>query len=346
MRRFVWLLLLLAGCESDDVVPLAPGPAGNPGPVPARILVVNTLDWTLSSVDPDTGEMTRHAADAGAWANRVTRLIDTDGILVTSSGDNEIRILGARDLALRATIDVGPGSSPWTAVPMSSWEGLSTSWFSSRLTRLDLTSASAGATLETGPGPEGVAVTDRRAYVACTNWLGDGSFGPGQLDVVDLSTGRVVTSVTVGRNPQDVLIDDAGRVHVLCTGTYGAGPNPEEGSVHVVDPVTLQVSMVVPLGSSPGRLSAGADDTVWVVGESGGLRRYDAVSGSVLADPVDAALLAPGLSAVDWDDATGTAWVTSFYDDTLLGVDGTTLAVIGSWQTGDGPVDVLVYRED
>jgi hypothetical protein len=111
-----------------------------------------------------------------------------------------------------------------------------------------------------------------------------------------------------------------------------------------VDPAALQVIGVVPLGSSPGRLAAGARDTIWVAGYYGGLRRYDAASLAVLPDPSDPALRADGLSAVAWDEAGGPAYVTSFDLDLLLAVDGVSLAVVGVWIVGHGPIDVRVLR--
>ncbi|HMB69338.1 MAG TPA: hypothetical protein VKU85_08495, partial [bacterium] len=92
------------------------------------------------------------------------------------------------------------------------------------------------------------------------------------------------------------------------------------------------------------RVARGEGDVMWVAGFYGGLRRYDASTLAVLADPTDPALLADGLAAVAWDPAAGVAWVASFDRDLLIRVDGTTLAVTGAWIVGDGPVDVVVVR--
>jgi DNA-binding beta-propeller fold protein YncE len=147
----------------------------------------------------------------------------------------------------------------------------------------------------------------------------------------------------VGHNPQDVLVDDAGRVHVLCTGTYGAPPDPE-GSVWVLDPATHGVVDSVDLRGSPGRFALDRSGTVWVAGFSGGLRRYDAATLQVLENPADPVLAADGLSAVDVDELGGIAYVTSFDADLLLAVDTASLAVRDVWIVGDGPVDVRVSR--
>jgi DNA-binding beta-propeller fold protein YncE len=344
MRRLALGLLVLAGCAENPGGIETPDDAGGTAPVPPRVLVVNTLSETLSTLDLTSREVTVRAADLGAWANRIMIMPGGSGLLVVSSGENRVTAHNGRDFAVRFGIDVEPGSSPWLAVPLSLGQGLMTNWRSSDLRRLDLFAGRAGPPLPLSPGPEGFAVSGRRAWVACTGWQADGQFGEGRLDVVDLDVWSVIARIPVGKNPQDVLVDRAGRIHVLCTGTYDGGPIPESGSVHVVDPEALAVIAVLPLGYSPGRLAAGAGDTVWVAGFSGGLRRYDAASLTLLADPVDPALRADGLSAVAWDEASGTAFVTSFDLDLLVAVDGVTLAVIGTWIVGDGPVDVRVFR--
>jgi DNA-binding beta-propeller fold protein YncE len=180
--------------------------------------------------------------------------------------------------------------------------------------------------------------------VACTNFRADQTYGEGRLDVVDLVRWRVIRSVPVGRNPQDVLVAPDGRVHVLCTGTYGTGPDPEEGSVHVVDAGSLTVVATVALGGSPGRIALDGSGTVWVAGYAGGVRRYDGGTLEVLPDPADPALGRSDFSAVDTDPVTGLVYVTNFAMNLLIEIDPVTLAIERFWSVGDGPVDVLVSR--
>jgi DNA-binding beta-propeller fold protein YncE len=344
MKRLALALLFAGGCVEDPGSPLAPEPPAGDAPAPPRVLVVNTLSETLSSLDLDTGELTVRAADVGAWANRITLLPDGDGLLVAASGDNRVTVHDGRDFAVRRGIDVEPGSNPWLARALSASAGLVTDWRSGDIRRLDLLAGLAGPPLATAPGPEGFAVSAGRAWIACTGWQSDGQFGEGRLDVVDLDAWTVEKSIPVGKNPQDVLVDELGRIHVLCTGTYGGGAIPEEGSVHLVDPALLQVVEVLPLGASPGRFAAGRDGVVWVAGFSGGLRRYDSATLALLEDPVEPALRSDGLSAVVPDDTAGIAYLTSFDLDLLIAVDEATLSVVDTWIVGDGPVDVQVLR--
>jgi DNA-binding beta-propeller fold protein YncE len=348
-RRARWLAALaivVAACAEDPVAPPAEDvtPPENLPPSPPRVLVVNSLSWTLSSLDPDTGTMTVQAATLGAVPNRVTAASGGRELLVTVSGDNEVTILAAHDLSRRGGIDVGRGSNPWLAVALPTGSAIVSNWLSSDVRRLDLAARAAGPALDTSPGPEGLAVLDGFAWIACTNYLEGGGYGEGRVDVVDLAQWRVVSSVPVGKNPQEVLVDAAGRVHVLCTGTYGTGPDDEPGSVWVVDPAARAVVDSAALGGSPGRFALDGDGVVWVCGEAGGVRRYRADDLSLLTDPVDRWLRSPGLTGIAVDPSESTVWITSFDADVLLAVDPSTVSVRDAWFVGDGPVDVLVVR--
>ncbi|MGH2571772.1 MAG: hypothetical protein ACRDGR_11125, partial [bacterium] len=298
----------------------------------------------LSSLDPTTGAMTVQAAALGAVPNRVTAASGGRELLVTASGDNEVTILAAHDLSRRGGVDLGPGSNPWLAVETHSSGAIVTNWVSSDVRRLDLVTREAGPALATTPGPEGFALHDGLAWIACTNWMEGSEYGAGQVDVVDLAQWSVVASITVGKNPQEVLVDAAGRIHVLCTGSYGTGPDDEAGSVWVVDPAARAVVDSAALGGSPGRFALDADGVVWVCGDAGGVRRYRADDLSLLPDPTDRWLRSSGLSGIAVDPSGPTVWITSFDADVLLAVDPSAVSARDAWFAGDGPVDVLVLR--
>jgi len=344
-RAALGVALLLAACAEDPVAPPSDGTPAEELPLPPpRVLVVNALSWTLSSLDPATGAMSVQAAVLGAEPERVRATPDRRELLVTASGDNEVEILAAHDLSRRGGIDLGPGSNPWLALAISGTEAIVTSWRSGDVRRLDLAARTAGPPLPTSPGPEGIAVHDGLAWIACTNWESDGTFGPGRVDVVDLDRWEVVASIPVGRNPQDVLVDDGGRVHVLCTGTYGSGPDDASGRVHVVDAAARTVVDSLALGGSPGSFALDDEGIVWIAGFAGGVRRYRAADLELLPDPPPGPLTSAGLTGLAVDAATSTVWIASFDADLLIAVDPVTVAVRDAWLVGDGPVDVLVVR--
>jgi DNA-binding beta-propeller fold protein YncE len=340
------LLLLAGGCLEEHALPTQPvqppPPTGTGGPVaPDRILVVNTLSETLSSLDPSTGTMTEQAATAGAWVNRITA--DESGrlLFLTNSGENGITVLDAVSLRPVSSIDVGAGRNPWIATPLPGERLLVTNWLTGTIRVAMFTGALVGPALDTTPGPEGIAVRGGTAWIACTHYLGASGFGPGRVDEVDLASWQVVASIPVGTNPQDLAFDGAGRLHVVCTGPPSAG----NGSVHVIDPVARSVVDVVAIGGEPGRIAADESrDVMWVVGFSGGLRGYDAATLVPLDAPPDPEVRGPGLSAVAYDAVRDALFVTHFEGDLLLELDAADASLRDVWLVGDGPVDVLVHR--
>jgi DNA-binding beta-propeller fold protein YncE len=335
-------IVLFGGC-SDPASPPSPEPTPEElPPVPPRIVVVNGLSHTLSTLDPDTRELAVQAVVTGTVPNRVARM--EAHLLVVVSGANRIEMLRPWDLSPAGGIDLGPGANPWTAVPLGDGRALVTSWQAGDVRLVDPEAGTAGPPLSTTRGPEGAAVLDGLAWIACTNYAGgENSYDEGRVDVVDLDAWEVIDSVPVGKNPQDVLVGSDGRLHVLCTGVYdGAGAGT--GSVHVIDPAARAVADTLQLGGSPGAFAQAPDGTVWVAGFAGGVRRYRAEPLALLPDPSDPALAWVGFSSVDVDSTTGTVWVTNFDQDLLLAVDPGKGRTIDAWTVGDGPVDVRVVR--
>ena len=345
MKRFAWFLLAAAtfGCVDDhEVAPVAPPPPTGSGSVAPAVFVLNTLSETISRLDLDTGTMLVQAAVAGTWTNRIAPAVSGQRLLVTNSGSNTVSIFEESNLTPAGTIDVGEGKNPWLAREIEDGRALVSNWLASEVRILDLQHRSVGPAAITTPGPEGFAVIGDTAFVACTNFQGtEGVYGEGHLDVVDLREPRVVASIVVSTNPQDVVVGPDGLVHVVCTGDYATGST---GRVDVVDPVSLAVVESIPVGGSPGCIVEGPDGAMWVAGYSGGICRYDPVTRQILSDPIDSTAQRTGLSAIDADDTTGRLYVAAFEDDLLLAVDATTRLVVDAWLVGDGPVDVLVVR--
>lgn len=333
-------LLIASGCSDPASPPPAAELPKEVPPSPAQVLVVNTLSETLSRLVLESGEMTVQAAVAGDQVNRIHR--QGSLFLVAASGANQVELFQAWDLERFGAIDLGPGANPWLAVPWGESAALVTNWLSGDIRRLDPAEQTASPPLTTGPGPEGITVAAGFAWITCTNWSGsENEFGPGTVDVVDLAAWRVVDSVPVGRNPQDLLVAEDGRIHVLSTGTYGSGSEPAAGQVTVLDPATRAIVDTITLGGSPGRFVEAPDGTIWVSGFFGGIRRYDGETLTLLPELADATLFSEGFAGIDVEPETGDVYVVNFDADLLLRLEAS--GAIGDfWIVGDGPIDVYV----
>ena len=96
-----------------------------------------------------------------------------------------------------------------------------------------------------------------RGYV--TEWRGSytstPAYSPGVLSILDLSTNAVISRVTVGRNPEQLLAL-GGKVYV---------PNSLENTVSVVDEATGTLASTITVSDGPTNVVADKDGNVWVL---------------------------------------------------------------------------------
>jgi YVTN family beta-propeller protein len=144
-----------------------------------------------------------------------------------------------------------------------------------------------------------------------------GAPGKDAVTRVDLATGRMVATVTVGRAPLD-LAATPGAVWVTNSG--GGGDR-----VARIDPQTNRlVGRPVRTGASPQSLAVGGG-SLWVANhDAGTVTRIDQASGKVLADipvPSEPHRVAYGAGAV---------WVGNWHDNSVSRIDPATNRVVGS----------------
>lgn len=85
-----------------------------------------------------------------------------------------------------------------------------------------------------GANPEGIAVTNGKAYVA-NSGLGSGN----TMSVISIASMSVASTITVGDNPAGVALAGDGMVFVVCGGFYNDYSNPNDDTparVAVVNP--------------------------------------------------------------------------------------------------------------
>src|SRR5688572_14438920 len=146
----------LTGCSED--APTAPEPPGEePSEIVPRVLVLNSLSETISSLDLTSGALNVFAAPAGTWPNRIVSVPELGEILVVASGDNEIELLSEETLAHLNAVDVGSGNNPWMASLWKDTHAIVTNWLSGEIVEVDLAQRGAGRRMATSvSGPEGI----------------------------------------------------------------------------------------------------------------------------------------------------------------------------------------------
>lgn len=349
LRAILLGVLVTAGACRDET--MAPDPEPEPdfgGLGPDRILVLNSLSQTISSLDLSDDSMTVHARTVGSWANRLLLVPSRREILVVCSGENEIQRYGREALAPRGNIDLGSGRNPWGMGLGASNRCWVSEWLTGSVAEIDLASGVMLRRIETeARTPEGLTVTEDLVVVACSNFRANDPdpFGEGWVETFDVASGTRVRRIACGVNPQEVVQDEEGYFHVVCTGTYGQGSVPASGEIHVLDSTGSPVDTVF-VGGSPVGLALTHQGVAWVASESGGVQRYDLTSRELLAPPAAPELAAGGMSVVAWDSAGSSLYFANFGEDLLLRVDDSTGDIQNAWIVGDGPVDVLVLRQE
>jgi YVTN family beta-propeller protein len=206
----------------------------------------------VERVDPRTLERTRRIASGpGVWD------VAFDGRYVWADNNADGTVVKIDPRSNRVVRRIGTGGAPTgLAVAFGSlWVG-SNGYSDRSFFRISLRS---GAVQRITPGclrPAYFAVDGAAdPWVTC---IGDGIVA-GRVLRLDPHTNRVEARVTVGRNPGDGAIDDAGRVWI---------PNKLDGTVSRIDPVTNTVAETVRVGGMPFVINAAFGD-VWVPDAAG-----------------------------------------------------------------------------
>jgi YVTN family beta-propeller protein len=182
-----------------------------------EIFVVNSNSQTLSKVNITDFSVNNSFAQIGLYGNQV--LYDNDRLYVVNSGDNRVQIINADTGATQGYINTGNSSSPYN-IALHDGFAYITGWGTHRLYKVDLSNTSSISQLTTNYAPQGMLIVGNKMYVALSGYVNT-VYLQGRVCVVDLNTFTVANTINVNTNPQSMVLDGQGRVHVICSGNYG-----------------------------------------------------------------------------------------------------------------------------
>ena len=332
------ILIFTIGCDNteDNSLPIETGVK--------NLFVANMT--TLSVINLDSGNVSNDVFGLGNAPNDM--IITGDFLIVINSLSNDLNFFHISDdgtLSPDGVVDVGvaQNNNPWAAAPDGQGHLLITNMLQDSISVLSLASRQIVQTLEAGTAPGPIAVACDFAYVANTGYdFGTYTFHEGTVWKYDLSTWDIVDSLQVGVNPQDILMDPLGRLHVVCTGNYV----DVFGKVFVVEPQSFSTLMTIETGGSPNHAAFAPDTTAYI--SAGGWAFAGAPAGIVLKYRYDTGELlrdsnhpiATGNGANDiaiLDD--GRIFVSCFDDNRVDELRGDT--VYTSYTVGTGPSVIL-----
>jgi YVTN family beta-propeller protein len=213
-------------------------------------------------------------------------IYNSKGYIIVNNSQ-KIEVVSMKDFKTISTIT--GFSSPRYFLAVNNNKGYVTDWFSNTVKIIDLNSHTISGSVPAGNGPEQMVVINNKVYV-CNG----GGFGlDSTVTVIDAVTNSVIKTIEVGVNPGSLVLDNNGKIQVLCTGSTGpdyiGGTADDIGSsIVTIDPISNTVISDVSLGQfdHPVKMVANnSGDKIYFLfgadGYSGSIKRYDITSGTI-----------------------------------------------------------------
>lgn len=230
-----------------------------------EMFVVNSNSQTLSRVDINTFGVNNAFVQIGLYGNHV--VFHEDKLFVVNSGDNNFQIFNGVTGSLIRTVNLENSCNPWQIILRDNYAYI-TGLYSGKLYKVNLSDTANRTELFLGTGPEGMLIIGDKMFVALTGFQYP-DFEQGKVSVVDLNTFSVDTEIPVATNPQGLVRDNQGNIHVVCTGNYSS----EMGKAVVINGQTNEVIQTIPFSASLSTIQMGPDGLIYL-GEANGSGFY------------------------------------------------------------------------
>ncbi len=226
---------------------------GNFGQANASITAYNPSDGTvvMNAFYKENGELLGNVAQSS--------VVIGDRMYTLIYGNSKIFVTDSNTLKLEAAIslDKSNGKGPRQMVAAADGKAYVTNEDSKNVSVIDLSDNEVTKTIPLGSGPEGIGVSNHKAYVAL-NDLGQGD----SVAVIDVESDKVIKKLKVEDNPVDISVDNQGRVWVVCVGNFGYdsqgnyNANLETfGKIVVIDGKDDSIIKTIDVGGHPGDIA-------------------------------------------------------------------------------------------
>ena len=346
MKRFALIaalcpLVALAACDDDDNV-TAPCPVGStPGPslsLAPYIVLTHNLGETWTAIDLNTLEPATGTGFTGQSPNDLEKS-GTDLYVVNSLENSLSRVDGITGTTL-GCIQLGASTNPWELEidPADSTHGWLTTWLSGEIIELNLATATVIRRRSIEPTLQGLCILDNTIAVTKTAFNTETfTYGTGYVILLRKSDLGEIARFEVPTNPQFVFEGADQRLHVVCSGDYGANP----GRVVRLESDLSAVRDTLNLGGAPGRALLAPDGVAYLTAFCDGLLSYDTVTFTAEHDAANALL--PGTCAGDVALHDDHIFVADFSNDAVVVLDLDSEATMETIPVGDGPNALVIW---
>lgn len=220
MKRLAFILglaaLSLVSCKKDETTVTVPSKYGT-GVFISNEGVFQSGAGTVSHYKRDSKVVQNDAfiTENGFPVGNVLQSITHEGeklyLVVNNSGKVEVANTGT----LKSEGTISGFNSPRYLEVINSNTAYVTDWFDNNIKVVDLNSLTIVDSINTGTGPENMAVTtDGKVFVTNTGGWGTDS----TVSVINSNDNSLIKTLTLDYLPQSVQIDKNGKVWVLCSG--------------------------------------------------------------------------------------------------------------------------------
>ena len=240
-----------------------------------ELYVLNSGSQTLSHIQIENLSVVNNFAQIGLYGNHLA--LYEKRLYVVNSGDNNVQIIGL-DGVTQGFVNLENSSNPWH-IKIHNGFAYVTGLFTGKLYRIDLEHTSNITELFIGTSPQGMLVYEDKMYVALTG-VNYPIYGQGQVSIIDLNTFSIIETIDVETNPQELIVDDSGFVHIVCSGDY----DEKMTKVVILDSERLETVKIIDFDwSFFTTIQLGADGLVYIGNAFGlGFAAYDPITFEII----------------------------------------------------------------
>jgi hypothetical protein len=301
--------------------------------------VLNSLGETLTRVDLSEGSVQTNAVTVGSAPNDIV-LSDSKAYVVNSLSNN-VQLVDLEEGQTAGVIEIYLGLNPYFIALDGETRAFVSNFLTGNISVLDLEGGIESDIIQVGGALEGILIVGDRVFVSDVNY-NSGAFGPGRLYALSRISFELLDEIIIGINPQIIRLGPEGMLHVVCTGDF----DEISGEVYIVNPATLAVEEIIPIGGSPGSLAFDSQGVAYLGAAGwnglGAVYTYDGFTYEILrgeANPISVPSAAMGVATTPDDHIL----VCCFNSDELVELDANGNTV-RSFNVGDGPVTVAVQN--
>jgi YVTN family beta-propeller protein len=325
MRRSLLFLAALAlavlpGCRDTT------GPQGGQNPAGDMVVWFNGLSANADAYLPESDSLVQNCWPTGDTPNDIQDL-GQGRFAVLSSMGADLRIYDSENAGeIQGSVSFPAGSNPYS-MAVSGDMAYVTLLLPSRVAAVDLSSMTIAGQWNVPVNPSGIAVCGGRLFVTHGNWPEP---SPGGVTVLDRATGEELAWLDTGVNTAWAWTSPStGMVHCGAT-TYA-----DDGSVSIINPATLQVTVTMSTGGTPGEpVEIGGD---WISPGGWGGNRLLVYREDGGWNWVETGFAATGLALLE-----NRIYATDFGDNCVRVLDTSTLAPLDTLTAGgEGPQGIV-----